>query len=225
MSEYIFSYLLAHERGIFARAQAQSEGWWDDSLTGKLGGKTIGILGIGSIGAEIARTAKCFRMTVWGVTRESETCPHVDRYFHPPPPIQSRIGSSDSMLDFARGLDYLVSVLPGTPDTRKIIDGKLLSALPAHAFVLNAGRGTAVDGTALIDALNGNKIAGAVLDVFDEEPLPQEHPFWKTRNLRMTFHTSAPSFPADLTKLFIENYLKFNEGLPLKYRVIFERGY
>jgi phosphoglycerate dehydrogenase-like enzyme len=64
-----------------------------------------------------------------------------------------------------------------------------------------------------------------VLDVFEQEPLPKEHPFWTAKNLQMTFHTSAPSFPEDIAKVFIENYRLYIEGKPLKYQVDFERGY
>lgn len=214
ISEYVIGYLLAYERKIFQKLDAQKNKSWDESDTGTLHGKTIGLLGVGSIGAEVARTAKFFGMTVRGYTRGSETSKHVDKYFH-----------GDDLLKFADGLDYLVSILPNTMDTRKLVNVDLLNALPAHALVINVGRGSAVDESALIEALNHNKIAGAVLDVFEQEPLPKEHPFWRTPNLLMTFHTAAISLPEDITKLFVENYKLFNEGKPLKYQVDFERGY
>jgi len=225
MSEYVFSYLLAHERRIFERAHAQVSKQWDSSTTGTLRGKTIGLLGVGSIGAEVARTAKFFGMTVRGYTRGSETSKHVDTYYHALPPLPSGEGRGEGLLEFANGLDYLISILPNTNDTRKIINTDLLNALPSHAIFINVGRGQAVDESALIEALNQNKIAGAVLDVFEQEPLPKEHPFWATPNLLMTFHTSAPSLPEDIAKLFIENYLLFNAGKSLMYQVDFERGY
>jgi phosphoglycerate dehydrogenase-like enzyme len=129
------------------------------------------------------------------------------------------------LLEFASGLDYLVSVLPNTSETRHIVDAALLNTLPAHAIFLNVGRGSAVDETALIQALKNDKIAGAILDVFEQEPLPETHPFWTTPNLWITFHTSAPSFPTDITNLFVENYYRFINGQELKYQVDFERGY
>lgn len=214
MSEFVFGYLLAHERKIFQRHEAQKNRVWDESDTGTLRGKTIGLLGVGSIGAELARTAKFFGMTVCGYTQRSETSEHVDKYFH-----------GSNLREFASRLDYLVSVLPNTAETRKVVNADLLNALPSHALFINVGRGQAVDEPALIEALTKNKIAGAVLDVFEEEPLPPQHPFWTTPNLLMTFHTSAPSFPEDITKIFIENYLLYIEGKPLKYRVDFEKGY
>ncbi len=218
MSEYVFGYLLAHERQIFARFADQQAGEWNHSNTGVLYGKTIGLLGVGSIGAELARTAKFFEMKVHGYTRGSETSKHVDRYFHP-------VESDSPLLRFADGLDYLVSILPNTKETYKIVDSNILSALPSHALFINVGRGSTVDEIAMIDALNQRKIAGAVLDVFEQEPLPKDHPFWGTPNLLITFHTSAPSLPQDLAKVFIENYGIFLEGKPLKYQVDFERGY
>lgn len=214
MSEFVFGYLLAHERKIFELAQAQQRREWMRFLTGTLRGKTIGLLGVGSIGAEVARTAKFFGMTVRGYTRSSEDCEFVDEYFH-----------GDVLLMFADKLDYLVSILPNTKDTRKLVDADLLSALPPHCVFINVGRGSAVDESALISALENDKLAGAVLDVFEQEPLPQEHPFWTTKNLQMTFHTSAPSFPEDIAGVFIENYRLYIEGKPLKYQVDFERGY
>jgi phosphoglycerate dehydrogenase-like enzyme len=214
MSEYVFGYLLLHERKMLPRLAAQLHRTWDASPTGTLRGKTLGLLGVGSIGAELARTAKFFGMTVRGFTRLSETCPQVDQYFHGP-----------DLLRFAAGLDYLVSVLPNTTATRQLVGANLLAALPASALFINVGRGSAVDESALIHALETEALAGAVLDVFAEEPLPVEHPFWQTKNLLLTFHTSAPSFPLEISKIFIENYARYVAGSALWYCVDFERGY
>jgi phosphoglycerate dehydrogenase-like enzyme len=220
MSEYVIGYLLLHERRVLQKLEAQKSNHWEGSDTGTLRGKTIGLLGVGSIGLEVARTAKFFGMRVHGYTWSSESSPDVDRYFHP-----SESDRSPSLQDFANGLDYLVNILPNTNNTRKIVNADVLNALPAHALVMNVGRGPAVDESALIEALSRNKIAAAVLDVFEREPLPKDHPFWTTPNLLMTFHSAAPSLPEDITKLFIENYKSFDKGWPLKYQVNFERGY
>lgn len=214
MSEYVFGYLLFHEKKILERMRAQQSMQWQRPESGVLRGKAIGLLGVGSIGGHVAGTAKYFRMSVRGFTRGSETSPHIDRYFH-----------GNDLLQFAAGLDYLICILPRTEDTNKIVDARLLEALPAHAVFVNVGRGNAVDEPALVRALEEGKLAAAVLDVFDQEPLPQGHPFWTTPNLYMTFHTSAISYPEDITKLFVENYKLYREGKPLKHVVEFERGY
>ena len=214
MSEYVFGYLLFFEKRILERIETQKRKQWQRPESGVLRHKTIGLLGVGSIGAHLAETAKQFKMRVRGYTRQSETSQQVDQYFH-----------GDELVPFVQGLDYLVSVLPRTNDTDKIVDANLLGALPAHAIFINVGRGNAVDESALVEALSEGRIAAAVLDVFEQEPLPAEHPFWTTPNLYVTFHTSAISYPEDLTELFIENYRLFLAGKPLKHTVDFERGY
>jgi len=214
MSEYVFGYILAHEKKIFERRLAQIARKYDRFESGVLRGKTLGLLGVGSIGSHLAGTAKHFGMTVHGFTQSSETNKDVDVYYH-----------GDEILKFAAGLDYLVCVLPRTKATDQIVDANLLDALPSHAVLLNVGRGNAVDESALEAALKNGTIAGAILDVTAKEPLPEDHPFWTTPNLLLTFHTSAISYPIDITRLFIENYSLYIEGRPLKYQVDFEKGY
>ena len=214
MSEYVFGYLLFHEKKMLERIRSQQAREWQRPESGVLRGKTIGLLGVGSIGAYLAGTAKHFRMTVRGYTRESETSTQVDRYYH-----------GNDLLKFAEGLDYLIAVLPRTDETNKIIDSGVLATLPPRAVLVNVGRGNAVDEPALVQALREGRLAAAILDVFDKEPLPEDHPFWDTPNLYMTFHTSAISYSEDITKLFVENYQLYIKGKPLKSVVDFERGY
>ncbi len=214
MSEFVFGYLLEHERRMFERFHAQQERRWDATITGTLRGKTIGLLGVGSIGSALAATAKHFGMGVRGYTRSTESCPQVDAWYH-----------GSRLLEFASGLDYLVSVLPNTQATCHIVEASLLGKLPAQAVFVNVGRGSAVDESALVAALQTGKLAAAVLDVVEQEPLPPGHAFWHTPNLLLTFHTSAPSFPADLARLFIENYRRYADGLKPLHAVNFEKGY
>jgi len=214
MSEYVFGYLIAHERLIFDKRAAQQAGRWDPTAPGTLRGKQIGLLGVGSIGAALARTAKHFEMRVKGYTRASEDCVDVDHYFH-----------GDDLTPFASDLDYLVSVMPNTSATRHLVDAALLAALPARAVFVNPGRGTVVDEAALADALQSGRLAGAVLDVFQQEPLPADHVFWRTPNVVITSHTAALSVPADIAPVFIDNYRRWTTGGGLRYQVDFERGY
>jgi phosphoglycerate dehydrogenase-like enzyme len=214
MSEYVFGYLLAHERRILQRWQSQQAGQWDPTPPGSLHGKTLGLLGVGSIGVHIARTARLFGMRVRGYTRQSEDCRWVQAYYH-----------GDALHAFAQGLDYLAAVLPNTASTRHIVDAALLSQLPPHAVFINAGRGRTVDEPALAAALSSGALAGAVLDVFEEEPLPAGHVFWQTPNLLITSHTAALSWPEEIAVLFLRNYQRYRRGLPLLYLVDFERGY
>jgi phosphoglycerate dehydrogenase-like enzyme len=214
MSEYVFGYLLAHERRVFEKQASQAAGRWDAAPPGTLRGKQIGLVGVGSIGAALARTAKHFGMRVKGYTRASEACDDVDEYFHG--------GDRDR---FAADLDYLVSVVPNTGETRGLIDAGFLAALPPRAVFVNPGRGSAVDEAALADALSAGRLAGAILDVFQQEPLPPEHVFWRTPNVLLTFHTAALSAPRDIAPVFVENYRRWVAGAPLRHQVDFERGY
>jgi phosphoglycerate dehydrogenase-like enzyme len=214
MREYVFGYLLAHERLILQKHASQQQGRWDTKAPGTLRGKQMGLLGVGSIGAELARTAKHFGMRVKGYTRASEGCPDVDEYFH-----------GEDRVAFAADLDYLVAVMPNTAATRHLVDRRLLAALPSRALFVNPGRGSVVDDEALADALSGGRLAGAVLDVFEQEPLPRDHVFWRTPNVLITSHTAALSVPEDIAPVFVDNYRRFIRGEPLKHQVDFESGY
>jgi phosphoglycerate dehydrogenase-like enzyme len=214
MSEFVFAYILAHERRLLDKYRAQIEGRWDATPPGTLRGKTIGLLGVGTIGAALARTAKHFQMHVKGYSRRSEDCGDVDAYFH-----------GDSLRQFAADLDYLVGVMPATSRTRRIVDAAFLRALPPHAVFINPGRGGVVDEAALADALQSNRLAAAVLDVFQQEPLPADHVFWRTPNVLITSHTAALSFPEDIAPIFIDNYRRLRRGEPLRYQVDFDQEY
>jgi phosphoglycerate dehydrogenase-like enzyme len=217
MSEYVFAYLLAHERKIFEKQASQEAGRWDPTPPSRLRGKTLGLLGVGTIGAALAATAKHFGMRVKGYTRASEESADVDEYFHG--------ALADCAAALGSDLDYLVSVMPDTAATHHLIGDALLRALPPRAIFVNPGRGGVVDERALAAALQEGRLAGAVLDVFEREPLPADHVFWRLPTVHLTAHTAALSVPADIAPLFVDNYRRLQRGEPLRYRVDFERGY
>ncbi|HEY7292392.1 MAG TPA: D-2-hydroxyacid dehydrogenase [Vicinamibacterales bacterium] len=214
MSEYVFGYMLAHERRIIEKYETQKERRWDPRHPGTLRGKRLGLIGVGTIGAALARTAKHFGMHVSGYTRASEDCPDVDVYFH-----------GDDLTTFVSSLDYLVAIAPNTLATRGLVDARVLSHLPSSAVFINPGRGSIVDESALAEALANGRLAGAALDVFQAEPLAPESPLWTLPNVAITSHTAAISFPEDITPLFVANYRRLLAGEPLRYRVDFEQGY
>jgi phosphoglycerate dehydrogenase-like enzyme len=214
MSEYVFTYMLAHERRLIEKYEEQRSGRWDPRPPGSLREKRIGLLGVGTIGAALARTARHFGMHVSGYTRASEACEDVDVYFH-----------GDDCAAFAADLDYLVAIVPNTVATRRLVDAEFLAALPRRAVFVNPGRGSVVDEAALAAALSGGRLAAAVLDVFETEPLPADHVLWRTPNVLITSHTAALSAPRDIAPLFIDNYRRLVAGEPLRHRVSFELGY
>lgn len=214
MSEYVFGYILFHERRILQRLASQKKQIWDNTPPRTMHNKTIGLLGVGSIGAHLAQTARHFGMKVRGFTRSSEDCEYVDKYYHPP-----------KIIGFADGLDYLVAVLPNTPQTVKIVNHDVLAALDPTALFINVGRGSLVDEIALQRHLQANQIRAAILDVFQNEPLAEGHPFWGMPNVYITGHTAALSDPGETAEIFIKNYNRFIQNEPLENLVLFERGY
>ena len=214
MAEYVLCYMLMHERNVLQCYALQQKKQWKMPKPGLLGGKRVGIMGVGSIGTAIAESANFFNMLTSGYSRTRNPRTSVDQMFGP-----------EQLLEFVRDLDYLVSVLPDTSSTTHLIDSTVLKAMKPEAVLINVGRGNVVDEDALVNALNRKEIAGAVLDVFQQEPLPQAHPFWKTAGLIITSHKAALSSPEDIAPLFIGNYRRFAAGNPLKYQVDFTRGY
>lgn len=214
MSEYVFGYLLAHELRIIERANAQHRHDWVPAPSGVLQGKCLGIMGTGSIGQHIAQTAASFGMRVTGLSRSGAAVPG----FKTVSPVGQLHG-------FLKEANYLVSTLPQTDATDSLLDATALARLPRDAYFVNVGRSNVVNHAALIDSLRNGNIAGAALDVFDEEPLSNDSPLWDTPNLTITAHIAAISHPALIAPIFVENYRRYLKGQPLRYVVDFDAGY
>jgi phosphoglycerate dehydrogenase-like enzyme len=214
MAEYTLCYMLAHERQVIQRFDSQQQGAWDHRMPGKLAGKHAVFLGLGSIGGECALRCRQFGMRTSAVTRSGAQTALADRHFQ--------------VAQLARAVtdaDYLVMSLPGTPETRHMVDGRVLDALPPHAVIINVGRGESLDEQALVAALEAGKLAGAVLDVFEHEPLPAGHELWNCPGVTITAHTSAVSFVEDIAPLFLANLERYLAGEQPDYLVDFSRGY
>jgi phosphoglycerate dehydrogenase-like enzyme len=214
MSEYVIGYLLAHELKVLERMARQREHDWFKSYSGTLEGKRLGIMGTGSIGQHIANTARHFGVTVTGLSRTGAEVQGFDK-----------IMPAARLHDFLEQCDYLVAVLPQTAATDKLLDAAALARLPAHAYFINVGRGNVVDDEALIDALHNNRLAGAALDVFNEEPVPKDSPLWDTPNLSITAHVAAVSYTSIIVPIFVENYRRYLDKQPLNYVIDFAAGY
>jgi phosphoglycerate dehydrogenase-like enzyme len=214
MSEYVMGYLLTHELKVLERMKEQHQHHWFKECSGTLEGKRLGIMGTGSIGKHIAETAKCFGVTVTGLSRSGETLPEFENVL----PVEQ-------LHEFLKGLDYLAATLPQTTATDNLLDAAALEKLPNHAYFINVGRGNVVDDDALIDALRNNTLAGAALDVFDEEPVPKNSLLWDTPNLSITAHVAAVSHSDLIVPIFLENYRRYIRQEPLKYVIDFDAGY
>lgn len=214
MAEYVICYLLMHERKALQCFALQQQKQWKMPMPGQLRGKRAGIMGVGSIGTAIAESAKLFNMLTSGYSPTPSPRSFIDQMF-----------GADQLLEFVSDLDYLIAVLPDTPSTTHLIDASVFKAMKPEAVLINVGRGNVIDESALVDALRHKEIGGAVLDVFQQEPLPKAHPFWETEGLIITSHKAAFSYPEDVAPLFIDNYRRFAAGKPLKHQVDFTKGY
>jgi phosphoglycerate dehydrogenase-like enzyme len=216
MPENIMSALFYVAKPIATAAANKKVGKWVHTVAQPLTGKTLGILGVGAVAQEVARMAKAFGMKVIGTKRRPAPTPHVDEVL----PAER----TDEVLARA---DFLLLLLPATPTTDNFINAERLKKMKPSAWLLNFGRGHLIKDDDLIAAVNDKTIAGAVLDVFRQEPLPAEHPFWKTEGILVLPHIGGPHPQRDrfVARLFVENLRRFLDGRPLTQLVDRATGY
>ncbi|HQA69948.1 MAG TPA: D-2-hydroxyacid dehydrogenase [Aggregatilineales bacterium] len=237
IAEYVFAQMLAfahHLPTMFEdkRAKNWPEDRWERYLPHELRGATVGIVGYGSIGREVARLADAFGMRVLAVKANLRKLTNEDAYQlpdtgDPEAEIPDRIYPVEALTSMASECDYLVLTLPLTDRTRGLVNASTFAAMKSTAVLINVARGGIVDEGALIDALRRGHIAGAALDVFEEEPLPPESPLWELPNVILSPHISGvtPHYDERATDLFAENLRRFAAGEPLLNVVSRQRGY
>jgi phosphoglycerate dehydrogenase-like enzyme len=216
MSEHILAGLFLCAKDLPGIVLDQAAGRWRRRTNPTLAGATLGILGLGAIGTEVARWAAALGMRVLGTKREPAPIPGVEHVWPP--------AETDRVLAEA---DYLLLLLPSTADTRGIIGKSALARMKPTAFVLNFGRGDLIVDADLVDAVRERRIAGAVLDVFRIEPLPAEHPFWATPGIVVLPHVGGlhPRRDTFVASLWVDNLQRFLAGRPLLQTVDRARGY
>ena len=214
MGEYVLGYVLAHEIRIAERNAAESQKVWDQSSSSRVEGKTMGIMGTGSIGAHVAAMARQLGIRTLGFNSSG----------NPVEPFE-RVYSTESLATFLRQCDYLVGILPDLAATTDLINAEALKTMKNSALLINVGRGNLIDESALCDALGAGEISGAVLDVFKQEPLPEGSPMWTAPNCTVTGHVAAVSHAKDIVQLFLANLERFVKDLPLERVVDFDKGY
>jgi phosphoglycerate dehydrogenase-like enzyme len=214
VSEMAFLLMLALNRNFPEVVRNQDKGVWERWPGKLLWKKKIGILGVGVIGEEIARKCKAFGMEVFGIDIIRRKLDCIDVFYGP-----------EEMVKVAKEVDYLVIVAPNTPETEKIVNSKVLSAMKPTAFLLNLGRGELVDEGALIDVLKSGKIGGAGLDAYLQEPLPKGHPFWGMKNVIVSPHVAGMSdiYVEQALTIFEENLRRFIKGEKQNFLNLVER--
>ena len=190
------------------------EGSWDPFNGDTLVGKKIGVAGIGSIGSEIVRKARAFDMEVYGLSYSGQNAHLVDVHF-----------TSNEWNEFVKDLDYLVLTLPLTDNTYHVINRDILLSMKSTSCLVNVGRGALVNENDLVSVMKSGHLQGAVLDVFETEPLPKDHPFYSLPNVYVTSHLSGPSTISGVSGFFIDNLNRFIQEQPLIGLVDRKRGY
>ncbi|MBC7251552.1 MAG: D-2-hydroxyacid dehydrogenase [Anaerolineae bacterium] len=245
IAEYVFASIFAFVYRIprmlhYQRRREWPSGRWDIFAGPELRGQTIGIVGYGSIGREVGRIAHALGMRVLASKRTPQLAISSDEYHipgtgDPEGKLVSRLYLPDQLPEMVAECDFVVVTTPLTPQTRGLISEKVLRAMKPNAYLVNIARGPVVDERALIRALQEGWIAGAGLDVFEEEPLPADSPLWELArasaegagNIILSPHIAGFTLRYDerAVEIFAENLRRYLSGQPLMNLVNKERGY
>ena len=216
IAEHTLALMLSFTRRLPDFYRQQQRRVWKRLQVDYLGDKKLVVLGLGAIGKEIARRAAAFNMTVAGVKRSPEEVPGVAEIYSP-----------DQLPEAFRGADFIAAILPLTAETRQMLGEEEFAAMPDNAVFINVGRGKVVQEEALISALQQGKLAGAALDVFQDEPLEATSPLYELENVIITPHI-AGSFPDYYTRavdIVSENLKRYLNDRELINQVVYSRGY
>ncbi len=214
MAEYVLGYMLALTQRMEEVFENKRKKQWAPFLVESIRSKTVGVMGLGSVGSTLAYRIHLAGAKVIGLVEQERALPYVERVY-----------LLTEMDAFLQEVDFLVLALPLTDRTEGILGDREFAQMKQSAYLINVARGPLVQEGALLDALSQERIAGAVLDVFDEEPLPANHPLWEAENVVLTPHISGPSLPEETTKIFLRNLKRFEEGKTLEGVVDISKGY
>lgn len=218
MAEYTIGMLLQYEKRLKLLMENEARENWDRRINvGELNNKTMLIIGTGAIGGEVARLAKAFNIKTIGVNRSGKSVEYIDS-----------IHILDQLEYVLQQADYIVSVLPSTKETQGLLKEGHFKKMKESAVFVNIGRGDLYEEETLLEALGNNEIAHAVLDVFQQEPLPAGHPFWKLDNVTVTSHLSSitQNYLPRSFEIFEHNFEEYIKGGNQYINVIdLKRGY
>jgi phosphoglycerate dehydrogenase-like enzyme len=210
LAEFVFGGILSLRKEFRRLERIRADRAWTHFASGELDGSTIAVVGMGSIGTAVARIARAFGMRVLAVTRTGDSLADADAAYP-----TARMG------DAFEAADAVAVTLPGTALTEGLVDRSAIERLRPGAVFCNVGRGSVVDQVALTQALQRGAIAGAVLDVFNPEPLPPDDPLWTLENVVFSPHTMALSVRENerIVDLFCDNLDRFARDAPLRNRI------
>ena len=220
LSEHMLAMLLALVKKLHLYRDNQAAAHWEKmGEVRSIRGMRVLVLGLGDVGTRFAELARALGMEVVGMKRTAG----------PRPDCVDALYTVDALDDVLPTVDAVCMSLPNTPETRTILSAARIASMKPGAFVVNVGRGSAIDQTALAEALNDGRLGGAGLDVTTPEPLPADHPLWRAPNCLITPHASGgwslPQTRDYVIALMRENLRAFVAGAPMRHEVDLERGY
>jgi phosphoglycerate dehydrogenase-like enzyme len=212
LAEFVMMALLAHVKDLERLRRDKAEKRWREAHTDTLYGKTLCVVGMGNIGRAVAARVRPFGIRIVGVKRtvreDDAAWDYADELY-----------ATQDLRPALSEANYVVVTLPGTPETHRLLDAEAISTMRRGAYFVNVGRGKVVDERALIEALQSGNLSGAALDVFEEEPLPEESPLWNLENVIVSPHSTdnVPGLTNELqTELFCDNLRRYMHGKPLR---------
>ena len=217
VAEHCVAMMLALVRRLPGYLAAMPQRSWEHlNRHDRLSGSTVCVIGLGTLGSAIARRCAALGMRVVGVRRHPER----------PSPDVSEVFGPDDLAAAVAGADHVLGALPGGAATRGLISREVLAAMKPGAYFCNVGRGSSADETALVERLADGHLAGAGLDVFATEPLPDDSPLWSMENVIVTPHVAGYTwdYPDELCKVFAANLARYSRGEPLHHVVDLSAG-
>jgi len=213
MAEYCLAEVLAYQRNIREYFNNQSLKIWKQRQPSIVKEKSVSILGLGLIGMEIAQTLKNFGFTVFGWSKTAKAQSNFTNYT-----------GIDGLITVVSNADYVISVLPETQETKDLLSLNILRKFKPGSVLINVGRGSVINEEDLLHVLSEGILSGATLDVFQQEPLPNEHPFWTHPKIVITPHVSGWNVE-DAIETIPLNYYKLIKNEPLLFEIDQKRGY
>lgn len=220
LGEFVLAAILYFAKDFRGMVRNQMAGRWERVPVLEISGKTVGIVGYGDIGRAIATRVRHMGMRVLGMTRRGPLLYNTD-------PLVNQIFAPSDRITMISQCDYIVVAAPLTAETRGLIGEAEFEAMKPDAVIINVGRGPVIDEAAMIRALTSKRIKGAGLDVYDTEPLPAGHPFYRLENVLLSPHCAdhVPGWLEDSMRFFLNNFERYRKGEPLLNIVEKEKGY
>jgi phosphoglycerate dehydrogenase-like enzyme len=220
LGEWVLGAILYFAKDFRRLLRNQAAGVWEQFDVPFIEGQTVGIVGFGDIGRSVAARVRAMGMRVLALKRHAPPAGQVD-------PLAERIYPAGGCPEMLAQCDFVVVAMPLTPETRGLIGAAELAAMKPEAVLVNVGRGPVVDEAALVQALSAGALKGAALDVFEQEPLPTGHAFYRLENVLLSPHSAdhTPDWLERAMRQFLDQFQRFRKGEPLANVVDKQLGY